>query len=241
MIGDSFVEAREVPIDDKFHVRLEELAADELPHLNITTSAFGIEATGQVHQLPFYDEYARLLCPKLLVLVFVRNDFRENLSVPEALTLRELTLPNPPNFFQRSWFLFVLHKKLKGLFSDMDKENEGIHEMQYTSFAIEQFKQRADRDGVNLVILATHTLKIKEPLRFEALSKIAASLDIPVIDQADYILRQGSRLMDAQWKHDGHWNVAGHRWAAEALYEYIKEHPAICDRQSDPLPDCHRK
>ncbi len=135
MIGDSFVEGREVPIDDKFHVRLEELAAHRLPHLNVTTSAFGIEGTGQVHQLPFYDEYARLLCPKLLVLVFVRNDFRENLSVPEALTLRELTLPNPPNFFQRSWFLFVLHKKLKGLFSDIGQRNEGIYEMQYTSFA----------------------------------------------------------------------------------------------------------
>ncbi len=78
MIGDSFVEAREVPIHDKFQVRLEELAADELPHLNITTSAFGIQHTGQVQQLPFYDEYARLLHPKLLVLVFVSNDFTNN-------------------------------------------------------------------------------------------------------------------------------------------------------------------
>ena len=42
MIGDSYVEARQVPIADKFHVRLEELAARELRHLDITTSAFGI-------------------------------------------------------------------------------------------------------------------------------------------------------------------------------------------------------
>ena len=40
-IGDSFVEAREVPVADKFHVRLEELAARALPRLNITTSAYG--------------------------------------------------------------------------------------------------------------------------------------------------------------------------------------------------------
>ena len=78
IIGDSFVEAREVPVADKFHVRLEELAARALPRLNISTSAYGRGATGQINQLPFYDEYARLLRPKLVALVFVRNDFAGN-------------------------------------------------------------------------------------------------------------------------------------------------------------------
>ena len=77
-IGDSFVEAREVPIADKFHVRLEELAARALPRLDISTSAYGRYATGQINQLPFYAEYARQLRPKLVVLVFVSNDFRDN-------------------------------------------------------------------------------------------------------------------------------------------------------------------
>ena len=77
-IGDSFVEAKEVPVADKFHARLEELAARALPRLNISTSAYGRAATGQINQLPFYDEYARLLRPKLVVLVFVKNDFMDN-------------------------------------------------------------------------------------------------------------------------------------------------------------------
>ena len=77
-IGDSFVEAKEVPVADKFHVRLEELAARALPRLNITTSAYGRNATGQINQLPFYAEYARSLRPKLVVLTFVRNDFGDN-------------------------------------------------------------------------------------------------------------------------------------------------------------------
>ena len=77
-IGDSFVEATQVPVADKFHVRLEELAARALPRLNIATSAFGRSATGQVNQLPFYAEYARQLRPKLVVLVFVSNDFKDN-------------------------------------------------------------------------------------------------------------------------------------------------------------------
>ena len=77
-IGDSFVEAREVPVADKFHVRLEEIVARDLPRLNISTSAYGRRATGQINQLPFYDEYARQLRPKLVVLVFFYNDFRDN-------------------------------------------------------------------------------------------------------------------------------------------------------------------
>ena len=85
-IGDSFVEAGQVPVADKFHVRLEELAARALPRLNISTSAYGRSATGQVNQLPFYDKYARSLRPKLVVLVFVRNDFIDNHALLAGIT-----------------------------------------------------------------------------------------------------------------------------------------------------------
>ena len=78
MIGDSFVAALEVPIADKFHVRLEELAARALPGLDVTTSAWGVQRTGTINQLPFYDAYARRMKPKVLVLVVYGNDFREN-------------------------------------------------------------------------------------------------------------------------------------------------------------------
>ena len=313
MIGDSFVEASHVPIHDKFHVRLEELAA---PHLNVTTSAFGVRNTGQVQQLPFYDEYARRLHPGLLVLVFVDNDFTDNAPVLRALTLRggdrenfleptvrrrsdeklELAWSRPrdrislgprprPSWdaramkeaVERSLLARWLRRKKRSLFpSDHDRHGferdvkalrrqpryaalfEGWRSprrhdalvvfarrdlspffedaLQYTRFALEQFRQRADRDGAKLAVLASHTLKVLGTPMFERLSQMAASLDIPVIDQADFILRQGARLTDAHWLHDFHWNPAGHRWAAEALLEYIEEHPAICDGPSGAVP-----
>ena len=87
LIGDSFVEAEQVPIADKVQVRLEDLARRRLPRLDVTTSAFGISGIGQVSQLPFYDRYARRLRPKLLVLVFVPNDFPDNSQVLRAMRL----------------------------------------------------------------------------------------------------------------------------------------------------------
>ena len=85
VIGDSFVQAKQVPISDKFHVRLEDLATRELPDLDVTTSAFGHSNTAQASQLPYYDEYARQMSPKLLVLVFVDNDFGGNSALVMGL------------------------------------------------------------------------------------------------------------------------------------------------------------
>ena len=84
MIGDSFVAALEVPIADKFHVRLEELAARTLPGLDVTTSAWGVSATGTIAQLPLYDAYARRMKPKILVLVVYDNDFEDNTPLHHA-------------------------------------------------------------------------------------------------------------------------------------------------------------
>ena len=315
IIGDSFVDAKEVPIHHKLQVRLEELAASRLPHLDITTSAFGMTGTGQVRQLPSYDKYARRLRPKLLVLVFVHNDFANNAPVLRALELeswdrkqpleptvkrrpdgelelawsrpqdplpfislirREVRQLIPRKVTHRSRLAYWLRAKKKALFPSPDRTTgvfvknvealrrqpgyaallEGWrpttrHDMvqlfarrklpplfeealEYTAFALEQFRQRADRDGAKLVILASHTLKLHGTRMFERLSEIAATLAIPVIDQADYILRQGARLTDARWPHDFHWNPAGHQWAAEALLEYIEENQEICDRPTGP-------
>ena len=100
-IGDSFVEARQAPISDKFHVRLEKMAARELPHLAITTQAYGMGGTGQINQIPYYDEYARHLSPKLVVLVFFLNDFLNNSSALQSLGIGSDPDRMPLMFAQR--------------------------------------------------------------------------------------------------------------------------------------------
>ena len=314
IIGDSFIEAREVPIADKVQVRLEEMAAAQLPRLKLTASAFGKSDTGQVQQLAYYDRYARAISPRLLVLVFVYNDVWNNHPVlrgihngldPQHLPLLSVTrrpdgtpalrppdpdywkfnLPRPPRprrswvdralgeTGQISWFARWLSYKKGRLFpSDYGetaasqraaalrqrpeyaailedaaslswKMEQGLAEqfargrlspiyaeaLEYTAFALAQFRERTDRDGAGLVILAAHNLKAAgTTYLFDWLRETAAAQGIPVIDQSDYILRQGAKLQDAQWRHDGHWNEQGHQWAAEALLEWIRENQQVC-------------
>ena len=313
MIGDSYVQASEVPIADKFHVRLEELAAEELRHLDITTSAFGISGTGQVNQLAYYDEFARYLRPALLVLVFVSNDFMNNAPILDGLNRGvdpdrlpnvsatrgadgTITLqpPYPPSQSTRlavpsrhprvtyrltdmsplaNWLdakkralstsddidpkliarVALLSRRSPGYAALLDgwrpTTREGLRgpfrhtqdlppvyedALDFTAFALDQFRERADRDGTAVVILSSHTIGTRGDLGFDRLTALAEPRGIPVIDQYDYITRQGAEARDATWVHDGHWNAAGHRWAAEALLEYLKRNQAICTTPKRP-------
>ena len=84
IVGDSFVEAKEVPVSDKVQVRLEGMAAERLPGWDVTVAAYGRGGTGQVNQLPWWDEWIRHRPPKLLVLSFVWNDYDENARMPSV-------------------------------------------------------------------------------------------------------------------------------------------------------------
>ncbi len=85
ILGDSFVEAVQTPLESRIQVELESLLAERAPGLSVRTYAFGYSGTGQTNQLPFYDEFARRLSPRVVVLVFVPNDFANNSPELEAV------------------------------------------------------------------------------------------------------------------------------------------------------------
>ena len=313
MIGDSFVAAREVPVADKFHVRLEEMAARELPRLDVTTSAFGRAATGQFNQLPFYDEFARSLRPRLLVLVFVANDFLNNYP-PSAFAMSGFDpahfpymsarrsedgnirlLPPDPDFrnFQRvewrpsqswprafisrvrtasylnqwlaarawavspppgeirdslvegahdeewierwgKWMRFRTDTRLLSALFMQENDSLSYREvLSFTAFGLDEFRKRAARDDVSLVIMSTHSLGTRGDVLFDHLRSLAAARNIPVIDQYGYIRRQGGLVREAHWAHDYHWNEQGHQWAAESLLEYIRKNQGVCGNDDD--------
>lgn len=316
MIGDSFVEAPEVAIADKFHVRLETLAAQEPPHLDVTTSAFARRDTGQINQLPYYDEFARHLRPKVVVLVFSFNDFTDNSPIQTVLkrnwhpnfprhtmavkdendTIRivppspdymRFSLVHKPDYMrfrllrkntnrliQKSYFLFRLQflssrktreritkivfdgpsyldrahiamEKLRSFSpvyaSLFDRWESSVppetasplpyffeRDQEYTAFALDQFKERAARDGASLVILSILLDGVEKDVLFGRISALAEARGIPIIDYSDYIVRQGADPAESHFKHDKHWNPTGHQWAAEALLEYLTLHQELC-------------
>lgn len=85
VIGDSFVDAREVQQASRFPVLLEGLMKRSIPRLDVTVSSFGRSGSGQVHQLGFYDRYVQDMHPDILILSFDLNDFYNNSSFLHCL------------------------------------------------------------------------------------------------------------------------------------------------------------
>ena len=319
VIGDSFVEALELPVADKVQVRLEELASRKLPALDVTTSAFGHQGTAQINHLAFYDAFARGLSPDVVVLVFISNDFKGNSLpiqswwkgfhpdyppwlyarpgpdgefefVPPAPSLEELRTNELPSLLaepmlllpQRLWdgrrtgaetalrtrsyladwlwrtlddddaspTAMVRRARAEYLsrhhfptfmhgWSASPREWELLLEenpppvfreaLTTTAFALEQFRERAERDGAALIILAAYDMGGEDGPWLGLLHEAAtAAGGIPVISQHDYIIAAGGAVADAYYPMDQHWNAAGHRWAAEAILDWLKQNREVC-------------
>jgi len=84
-VGDSFVEAAQVLIKDKFHILFEKAFNARSAERKIETVAFGYAGSAQIDQLPFYQHFIRPLKPDVVVLVVVNNDLANNSAVLEAI------------------------------------------------------------------------------------------------------------------------------------------------------------
>ena len=84
-IGDSIVEAAQVPIRQKVHVQLQKLLEASRSGKPVETMAFGISGTGQLNQLAYLEAFVRPRKPDVIVLVFVSNDFANNSALLEAI------------------------------------------------------------------------------------------------------------------------------------------------------------
>jgi len=84
-IGDSFVEAAQVPIRQKVQVELQRLLEAATPGRKVETMAFGFSGTGQLNQLGYLETFVRPRRPDVIVLVFVSNDFANNSALLEAI------------------------------------------------------------------------------------------------------------------------------------------------------------
>ena len=109
--------------------------------------------------------------------------------------------------------------------------------LDYTEFALSEFRSRVEGNGGRLVVLATSEMG-KQPVgregpinwQMERLNAIAQRVGIPVIDQRRYIVGRGGDPDQARFRNDGHWSPKGHEWAAEAILAYLKSGANVCGR-----------
>ncbi|RME58557.1 hypothetical protein D6779_06250 [Candidatus Parcubacteria bacterium] len=99
-----------------------------------------------------------------------------------------------------------------------------------TGKAFDEFQARSDRDRFSLVVLSVADVHARYPVMFSRLASLLSERHIPLVDQYEYLQRKGHDPDAAHFRYDGHWNEDGHRWAAEALLEYFKEHPGVCGK-----------
>lgn len=85
MIRSSFVEAKEVPIPEKFYVWLEALAVRHLSYLDVTPSVFRRGNVGRTNLLLYHDEFVRRPHPKLIVFIISSTDFISNRGLTPSL------------------------------------------------------------------------------------------------------------------------------------------------------------
>jgi lysophospholipase L1-like esterase len=85
VIGDSMVQAVEVPLEQRFQTALDQLLQRDFPQRKFDVVALGYSGTGQANQLPFFERFKDQLNPNLLVLVVANNDLANNSPLLEAI------------------------------------------------------------------------------------------------------------------------------------------------------------
>ncbi len=337
-LGDSFVEAAQVPIEQKLQVVFEDIASEQGFSRPIQTLAMGISGTGQTNQLAFYDYFGQEFDPDVVVFVWVNNDLANNSSPlesvrngwhpfkpprlffhrkrggssfqaisgvedwsdhvlpvqaatgkpgasklqalhgwlhPRSLFYRWLysnislrfpaiaaSVTDPPAFDVFAYRLAVLNDmpELAGVFDgwnlpqDLDMDTmffaaeipEVFEEaVAATEHTVDAFLERGEQHGFRLLALASYGLSQRfgddrnrhgrsmvDNGHLQRVSRLLASRNVPLIDQHAYLISQGGSVTEAHFSRDGHWSEQGHRWAAEALWLYFKEHPDICGSES---------
>ncbi len=85
IVGDSFVEALQVPNEKKFQITLENMLNTATKNTQYQTIAFGYSGTGQINQLSYYEPYIKAIKPSIVVLVICHNDIPNNSPILESL------------------------------------------------------------------------------------------------------------------------------------------------------------
>lgn len=252
ILGDSLVEAFQVPLEKRLHIVLEE-------HLNgmghtgrkFEVIAMGKSGTGQVRHLESLQRHGLALQPDMVVAVFhASNDVTDNLpKLKSTLSCVHYRMYRHPvyRFMEKAelQFLPFVFKKLYELAHSRERQNAFVrltpHSVDWdpeivggwrvTCEAIRNMSELCAERGVAFLVFSV----VNE---IELENRHGWDIDKPDRLMADFCRRDEiifismrRRLADdphfaaipLHWIYDGHWNQEGHRAAAEVLLEALRD------------------
>lgn len=278
VIGDSFVEANQVPIDQTFFALLEDML-NKMPNrkYRYEVEGFGISSHGTYGNLRYFLEYARDFDPDLVINLFVSNDPTDDFQfsdVPAQIDTDGSVILHPAPLSQGD-LMDRLAKSLKkivrksvlattlrtSLMRARQAPADGAIEVEEGMFKtkpdviwqdtwnredllMRTFADEVKKEGAKLVLVSAtdgyrvHDDLIKKLIAQDAmyqdpksydwdapekqLATIAGRYRIPYLPLVPVFRdRAITDLNQTIWPCDGHWNGVGHRWAAEAIAQFL--------------------
>ena len=109
--------------------------------------------------------------------------------------------------------------------------------VQLTSCSFAEWKRLAAEGGLPLVAVVVAAMRGYQPAieqngQFQRIFRILEELNIPLLDLYPEFIKRGN-MADAHFKFDGHWTPTGHKWAAEAIFEYLKHEGYLQPREKN--------
>jgi len=249
LIGDSQVEAKEVPFDSTLGQRLERGLQQALPSRPVEVLNLGVSGYGTVATRARYQHLGLRFRPDIVVYLFMENDPGDNLAKDamlyedfgDRLQYRKLYDGRIPisrrlvdglkHRLQSYAFLkFRLEEiRRRPSIGNGDPPATPTHDTErVTRLAIADLQDVVRSHGGELAIVQAGT---RGPDMSAWLRSSCADLDIPFLD-----LEPALRAFPepVRWQYDGHWRSAGHRAAANAVLPFLQD--LIRERDASPSP-----
>ena len=209
---------------------LEQLGANNLPRLPTPRASLGSRIEWKLREWSYFADWAWIRSGH------VRRGFvAPRITTAQRLAWAELISRDPRNASLLEGWSYPNLGDAPFLFQERNQPPVIRDALDVTRFALEQFRERAERDGATLVILASDTLFGEGSPWYSLVHRLSSEIKGggggPVISQHDYIAGAGGESWEGRWAHDFHWNAAGHRWAGGSHPRMAEAEPGSVRRR----------
>jgi hypothetical protein len=253
IVGSSFVESLQVPVEKLFSTLLQDkLNADSKNKITYEVIPIGFSGNGTFLSTLYYMRFGRQFKPDLVIDLHTEYELdHEHVPRFDARGNAIVDVPSGIGSQNASWLKDLLRQSklidnlqtryllakstLQSLFAPraplLAEVGENSDEWNVETKLIEAFAREVRSDHATFVLASWSTKNAPAPVAASLLNHfetIAARDHIEYINLVPVVAAEESAEgMSSTFSCDGHWAAAGHRYVADALHEYLMKHPEL--------------